>query len=332
MQIKDSFGNELPKDAMIIRHTEIPEFRNCPRKWFFESHNALNLEPKLNNHNLRFGSCWHKAMEYYYSGRDPVEGFNEEFADQEADIFSAIGPGMYEEEFYSKLKEEKELGHALLEIYPEWSTTQATPTDKEFEVISAEDRILVPLLDEKGNLTDVWLAAKLDTLVDKDSCLYILEHKTRGKSTSVQDSTMLPMDLQMGIQLLVLWDYSEKLTGNRKLNGAFYNLARKQKPTSRVKSPIFARHEVIRTPKELEFLRRDVYYDYFEMVHTKKLFMEYDVFPRPNQQMFGKCSWGCAFTSICEGISKGEHVASEIKRDFQEREKTIWEILKEEME
>ena len=64
--MKDSLGKTIPKNAFIIRHTELSDFRNCKRKWFIGTHNGLNLEPVFSDPRLKFGTAWHWMLEQYF--------------------------------------------------------------------------------------------------------------------------------------------------------------------------------------------------------------------------------------------------------------------------
>jgi len=329
MKLKDSFGNILPENAFIIRHTEVSEFRNCPRKWILTSHNGFNLEPKETHPALRFGSCWHKALEFHYLGKDRFEGFGQAYKEEEEDLYKFLGAGLYEEDMQEKLQTEQDLGIKLLELYPEWAEEQAEPSDKEFKVVDVEKRLLIPIETPDGKPTNGWLAAKLDTVVDKNDMLYVLEHKTRSKTSSVADNPLLPLDLQMGLQVLSLWAISQQITGKQhNMVGALYNLARKQMPGPRVRTPVFGRQEVVRNIKELMLLKNNLYIDLLEM----REYVQNVRTDRYNPQPIGVCRWGCSVKTICEAMVKGENYKDYVDTYFKQRDRDFITVLKEEMD
>lgn len=52
--------------------SEIKQFREDRRKWFFSGRNAMYLRSKKSNSALRIGSAFHDALEHMYTGR-PVD-------------------------------------------------------------------------------------------------------------------------------------------------------------------------------------------------------------------------------------------------------------------
>jgi len=314
--IKDVFGYEVPEDAFIVRHTELQQFLNCERYWFLASHNGMNKEPLVRNNKLRFGICWHKALERYYEGNKTFEeawnGFLEGVEEEKEELHKNIGDGMYDPDISKELQEEQDLGYKMLAHYVEWDRQQAP-----LNVTSVEERMLVPF----GNNT--YLAAKLDGVVFDGQEYMVLEHKAFSKSTNVGDPGNLPLDLQMGIQLYIL---GKRIGSEGHARAAIYNLARKQAPSSRVKNPIFGRHYVLRTLKELDILE-----DYIsQVIRQMKEVSNKERQPLYNPQMMGFCSWGCPFRNLCENLNKGEDWVFLLESNFKDREKTIIEVLEEE--
>lgn len=340
--IKDVYGKPVPKTAYVIRHTEVGDFINCPRKWFFLSHNGLNLEPQNRSNKLTVGSLWHKMLEEYY--KDGVGDFPSGLRALEEGIrelreesfngmeFGEFGPDPTETK--AQLDKDEELLRILFEGYPDWANHHAYPSDKEFARVEAERRMLAPLKTPKGNKSRAYLAAKLDGIVEKqDTSHWVLEHKTRGVSTSVSNPDGLTLDLQLGIQLFLLRQYVDP---KYKVQGSIYNLVRKQKPGPRVKSPIYGRHQIFRSEYELELLEQYLYKIYREMKQAsdlgKKKGWRAAGELRYNPQIWGGlCTWGCPVKNICEALNRGEDVEYLMRAELQPRDKTIMDLLEEEM-
>lgn len=317
---------DIPDDAYIVRATELGQFMNCPRNWFFMSHNGLNLEPRVRPQKLRFGLVWHKGMEYLYSNKDPFEGMAEEFKKEEELIY---GVAAYDAEIAQAIEEEKDLARMMMEGYMAWRNT-ASPPDSSFTTKAVERRIVVEIPGGTGAL----LAIRFDGEVLKSGGLWVLEHKTRGKSSSVDNPPELALDLQMGLQL-----YGASKTNTEPVRGAIYNLARKMKPSARVKSPLFGRHEVVRTKHELAVIELVVASRVPAMQHYTALAKAYtdtgessilEIVPY-NPQPLGLCSWGCSVKNICESINRREDVKYLISTSLKLREKNILEVLAEEL-
>ena len=331
----DSLGNEINRNnAIIFRATEVPVLLDCPRKWYFSSHNGMNLEPKVQDHKLSIGTIWHEALENYYANnmnyQEAKKAMDECYDKEVEKVHESLGDEIFEEE-KKKLEEGKDILDALLEIYPDWARN-TEPSDAGFEVVAVEERLLMPIGTANGET--IYIACKIDGLVKQGDFYWILEHKTRSKSDKVDSPDNLVLDVQMTLQIICTRLYLQQVLGvdSSKLVGVIYNLARKQKPSSRVKNPIFGRHVVRRNRQELmrflEMFRNYVVPQYRAI--TNKLSQYYFTIPY-NPQLQGKCSWGCSFTNPCEAICRGEDVEISLTTSFKKRDKDIFETLEEEM-
>ena len=324
MELLDCTGQPVSEKSFIIRATELGQYINCPRNWMFSSHNGFNLESKIRPQKLRFGIVWHKGLECLYKDEDPFKGMEEEFQKEEEFSFglSATDP-----DIRAMLDEEKELARLMMEGYLAWRNTEAVPPDRDFTVKYVERRVVVPI--PEGS---IYLAVRTDTdLLDKNGGLWVLENKSRGKSSAVDNPPELQLDLQMGLQLLAL-----KESNPEHVRGAIYNLARKQKPSNRVKSPLFGRHQVFRSQHELDVLRKVLVARGEEMWEDSKLIktdpIEAMEKVRYNPQTMGLCQWGCSVKEICEAINRREDVRYLVEAKLKPREKTIFETLSEEVD
>lgn len=319
----DSRDKTVRKDAFFIRTTEVGNYLNCPRNWVFMSHNGFNLEPTVRPQKLRFGIVWHAGMEAVYDDRDPFEALTAEF---EKEIELIHGVSAYDPYIHEEIENEKLLANTLMQGYMEWRNTEATPPDHLFQPISTEKRIIVRI----GN-THGYLAVRLDgEMLDEQGGLWILEHKSRGKSSSVGNPPELQLDIQMGLQM-----YACQRTSPHPVRGVLYNLTRKQMPSNRVKAPIYGRHQVHRSKDELcviEDTLRNVYYEMRKDSALAKKDPEKALYTlRYNPQPMGFCSWGCSAKEICESINRREDVGYLIETSLKPRDKTIWETLEEEL-
>lgn len=327
-KLKDSVGNVIPKTAIILRASELNSFRDCRRRWFLSSHNGLNLEPVMRDKKLSEGICWHGGMESHYAKGDFSVGFEQEFAKELEKMQQVIGAGVYDEVIQADLDERRERAYALFDKYKEWASTEAYPPDNEFEVVGVEKRLLVPIPTPSGTKSRAWIAARLDGLVKYEGIYFVLEHKYVSKSTRVDNPEGLELDLQMGAQIWALQSYlNHALPGNPIVGGALYNLTRKQMPSKRVRAPLFGRHLVTRSQKELTLLLHGIHKDSLDMRRCQTHPQERTY----NPQKTGMCSWGCAFRSVCEAMNRGEDVDLLLDSGFQKRQKSIWQMLEEEM-
>lgn len=347
--MRDSLGQEVPKSAFVIRATELQMFLNCPRQWYILSHNGLNMEPAITAPKLRFGTIWHKAMEHYYAPgiRDQdrleagLEGLKAGINEGKEKLRLELGDGMYTHEFQELLQRDEDLLRALLDGYPQWANHEARPSDLLLEPVSTEQRFLVPILTPSRNKSRAYLAVRMDAVVkDNLGHYWIVEHKTRGASSKVDDPQGLVLDMQMGLQLLALNRVLGKSNSDYNLRGVIYNLVRRQKPGPRVRSPIYGRHQVTRTPSELAFLEDTLYRAYREMLEVRRTMNRHthsfshglsQVRYNPQVWSGGYCTWGCPALNVCEAAVRGDDVDYLLSTEFRTRDKDIWQMLEEEM-
>jgi len=344
--ITDIHGNKVPDDAFIIRHTELAQFLQCPRKWAILSHNGLNLEPIQMNHNLSLGIIWHTALEEYYralqeSKSDPYTAgrlaLQLKAVEQEEHLQLTVGDPMGGLSIEDQDKKEQDRGllEQMYDGYVDWSNNYAKPNDKDFRVVDVERRFLVPILTRlKKKAAKAYLAVKIDTIVEYNKGLWVVEHKTAGKSTKVDDIPGLELDIQLALQALAL----KRTTSVPPVKGIIYNVARKQAPSNRVKSPLFGRTIVTKSPTELENMELFLHSNLLEMKKVSRMVQEdgMDALGRikyvPNVIGNGSCIWGCPVRDICESVNRGDDLETLMSITMRPREKTIKELLEEEME
>lgn len=334
--MKDIYGKEVPEDAMIIRETEEPMFRQCRRKWFLSSHNGLNYEPLTADMRLSFGSCMHAGWAAHFMQDPPVAAFHIEFDHVMGNMKQVMGEGFFEEGLQLELCEYKTLGETLLNMYEEWCEgDHCVPKDSQIDIVTVEHRILVPV----PGMRKVWLAVKHDAWGYVDKLVWSIENKTT--SGSVVSPGHLTLDLQMSYQLWALWKELEVVLGpdNVKIGGALYNMARKQMPGPKVKAPIFGRHQVHRSPKELNYHIEQLATSVREMrrvrnstpVWQSPLSLSMLAYPNPMIFQNGYCNWGCDFFRVCEGVNRGEDWEYLLKANYRVRTKSIFQVMEEEM-
>jgi len=339
--IRDSLGDLVPKSATIVRATELQQFLNCPRQWLVLSHNGMNLYPAKSSPKMRLGTVWHRAMEFYYSpdvedgNRAELgwKGLQQGFSEDHAKLELEVGAGIGNPDFVELMKKDEALLTALFEGYPEWANNDAHPSDRTLTPVATERRFLVPILTDKGNKSRAYIAAKVDALMQDNLGYYwIMEHKTRGVSSRVDDPQGLILDLQIGLQILAVRRYLETVTPEAPpLRGVIYNLTRRQKPSSRVRSPIYGRHQVLRDSTDIAILERQLYKAYLEMREAKRAGLA-DARYNPQVWAGGYCTWGCAASNVCEALTRGDDVEYLLSAEFHKRDKDIWQMLKEELD
>jgi len=330
-QLLDIRGRPLPPTAFIIRHTELAQFLSCPRKWAVLSHNGLNMRPKTKNRNLRLGTIWHEALEEYYlmkkigpvkdaieAGRVKLEKAIKEDKDSLMESFQMTG--MFTES--SELDDDAELLRQMYQGYTFWANHEAIVKDVHFDVIDVERRLLVPIYTPKGKKARaMYLAVKIDAIIDYKGGMWVMEHKTAGRSTKVDDVPGLALDLQLALQAMALQHYTHRM------RGIFYNVARKQAPSSRVKAPLFGRTLVQKNMAEMQNVQELLYNAGLEMRRiSNQLKKSKDPVAElrnirhiPNVIGNGPCIWGCPALALCEALNRKDDFHYLFESGFEDR-------------
>ncbi len=147
---------------MKLSVTKISTFKDCPRKFWY-AYNMRILTPK--SEGFYFGSAVHEGLEYYYLGKDPMQGVDKSLFGKKANISEEAKEGV---DPYKLRKEAKR----IFSIYP-----QQAPYLKPLLV---EHIFNVPLIHPETKETlPVVFTGKMD-LITEDA--KIVDHKTASGS------------------------------------------------------------------------------------------------------------------------------------------------------
>lgn len=256
---------------------------DCRLNWYWGYKSGYR--PMRSSTALELGIGIHEALDQYYGhGEDPVRVFDEWSTNRIAQLEAVW------EDDVDDLRKNRELGMAMLEGYVE----HYKDID-DFDVLATEktlrSRIPIPGTDE---LSDYWLVARLDGLVrDRSSGkLFSLEHKTFSRF----DPSQMELDHQFTAQVWLGQQMAKELGLDDAVAGVIYNGLRKQAPGPRVKLPLFERHILYRTQKQIEVMLYRAY-------NQAKEFNSPDlaVYPQPSHI---RCSY-CDFRAPCTEYQRG---------------------------
>jgi len=332
MKLLDIRGRPLPESAFITRHTELSQFLSCPRKWAVLSHNGLNRQPKAQNRNLRIGTIWHEALEDYYlmkkigvpaedaieAGRIKLEKAIKE--DRESLLESLQMTGIFSET--SEADNDADLLRQMYQGYTHWANHEALVRDLDFDVVDVERRLIVPIYTNKGKKARaMYLAVKIDAIIQYKGGMWVMEHKTAGRSTKVDDVPGLALDLQLALQAMALQHYTHRM------RGIFYNVARKQAPSSRVKAPLFGRTLVQKNMAEMQNVQELLYQAGLEMRRISNQLKKAkdpvaelrNIRHIPNVIGNGPCIWGCPALALCEALNRNDDYHYLYDSTFEDR-------------
>ena len=260
----------------------------CRLRWFWSYVRGLrrDVAPVA----LSLGGNVHQALDQYYgSGQlaDPVDTFLH-LANAEIE---ALSPQW--EDQRAALEEARDLGVAMLTGYVEEHHEEDL---RRWEVLATEHS-LERRLPVYGSPTQAmslcWLAGRMDLLV-RDRQLgrvFVVEHKTFSRFSP----WWLDLDQQM-TALTWLAEELEVLEPGETIEGVIWNGLRKQKPSSRVRNPLFERHHCYRNRQQIEAFLSRAYLTYRDMMASRA------AYPEPDVRGCG----GCEFMSPCIALQRGE--------------------------
>ena len=181
----------------------------------------------------------------------------------------------------------------------------------DFIVLETEQTISRPIPDPKtGEDSPYLFVARLDGIVrdNRTGKIFSLEHKTLSRF----DPDWLERDNQMTAQVWLGQKVVQELDlpHEEEIVGVIYNGLRKQKPTSRTKSPLYERHKVYRTQHEIDVLMHRAY----NLAHT--FHNDPEIYPSPQAMA---CSW-CDFRAPCLEYARGGGYQQMLNELFTSRE------------
>jgi len=303
--------------SIPVSNSEIQQFKSCRRQWYFGTYRGLGpLRDDLIG-PLPFGTRMHTALESYYTdGVVPTETWSELVA---VDRLKLVA----EERDASELDKEAELGRIMLEGYLEW--LEETGADSEWDVVSAEQELAVPLLDGK-----VTLVGKVDMRVRRksDGNRLFVDHKSAANISDVSKTASVS---EQFLQYLLLEISAPDQNNDTYCDGGVYNILRKVKRTGTARPPFYQRIEVHHNKLALRAYWTRVHGVIRDILATREALdrgadPNYVAYPTPTRD----CSWKCKFFAVCGMFDDGSAVEEAIsygyrKRDPYERYKTIRE-------
>lgn len=327
---------------LIVSNSDRTTFKNCRRKWNWNSPNRQNLRPKSKQRPLWLGSLVHECLEDFYLGKS--ENTYKAFIK----AFKTID--FVDREEYAP---EIELAAIMLEHY---SLLYPNLADEPFEVIAIEIPFQIPL--PGGGI----LAGTIDGVIRWKSTgkIWILEHKTFSmhKDIALHDiddqtsmypaalNTMIAQGLVPGVdksefcqnvlynglwkkvptefKLLKSGAASKTLPmttpqwAERSMKMLGKNTDRMVDKFSSLEHNIekfFPRWEICRGKKEQKLAVNRFLKEYADMTELSKLPFDADEFyPNPTTE----CPWKCAFMKPCGLMSRGADYQYYIDEKFEQ--------------
>ena len=175
----------------IVDSSKLDCYATCPRKFFYEY--ILGWRSETPSHHLIYGAAIHKALEVLYTSRkwdesillEAFKAFNdyyrETFPDPSFDeVYAPKAPGFV---------------HQLLVDY----ITKYSDDLANFDILHIEVAGEIPVSYHDN------LHYRIDAIVENESGVWILEHKTGGSALGKQKEMELSMGFQLGTYIHVLY-------------------------------------------------------------------------------------------------------------------------------
>lgn len=299
----------VPDGHYPISNSEVQTWKRCRRKWWLAWYRQLALRTETFVGVRSVGDRVHRALERWYvpdgtSRVDPRDALERVIVEDWTKVHELARERDVDELRLAALAREfadsTNLERAMIEGYVQW--LQETGADAELRVTASETPLSAPLELPDGR--PIAAIGKLDVRVTRvgDDVNLFLDHKTVGDLKA--PAVTLPQNEQMAHYHLLEWLSTPD--GERRCDGALYNMLKRTKRSARATPPFYDRVEVRHNQHELESYRtrllavsRDVL-DAIEALDRGDDHLEV-VYPSPR----GECKWDCDFFAVCNLLDDG---------------------------
>lgn len=299
----------VPADHYPISNSELQTWKRCRRKWWLAWYRKLALATETFVGVRSVGDRIHRALQQWYVPEghprvDPRNALERVIVEDWTKIAQLARERNVEDEQLGILAKEfadsTNLERAMVEGYVQW--LEESGSDAELRVIASETPLQAKLEDSSGR--PLAFIGKLDVRVTRvtDGVNLVLDHKTVGDLKS--PAVTLPQNEQMLHYMLLEWLNSDE--GEKRCDGALYNMLKRTKRSSRATPPFYDRVEVRHNPHELAAYRRRALAASGNILDAIERLDDGDshfdvVYPSPR----GECKWDCDFFAVCNLFDDG---------------------------
>jgi len=290
-------------EPLHISNSEVQTYKDCRRKWWLSYYRRLQPKSKQMTGALALGSRIHEALDMYYSKNIPLLDAHSQLVDNDKKILVDAYRDTYD------LESEAELGRIMLEGYLQW--VEENGIDAELEMISTEEIISMPLMDDK-----VVLQGKIDMRVRRkaDGVRMFRDFKTVGGSFT-DFSSMAHMNEQ--ILTYMMLETAQNKEGERS-EGGIFTMLKKVKRSANARPPFYEQLEVRHNVFALRSFWQRIHGTLSDMLSTRKALDEggdhrFVAYPRPSRD----CKWKCQFFTICPMFDDGSAAEAAIEDAFE---------------
>lgn len=269
-------------DPIVVRHSEMADFRHCPLKHYIGWHLGYFDPVKNVKGNRERGNVWHRVMGIHY-GEIRAAQIDGETPD--LDFINELVTAQIRQED----EEHQELLFWMYDGYVE-----LYGYDPDLEILEVEQTLSVPFLDENQNpfhVYDPWTGMVRPVLYEFTLDVLVRSREYRGILVVDHKSTAQPlgaMDIDLSDQF-GLYTVATQRRGLQ-VRGQLVSQAKTQK----LKRPMtlderFTRYPSIRTPTELRSIEMDAIRTIRQMYSENNVAGPYSA-PDPRS-----CGWMCDF-------------------------------------
>ncbi len=280
-------------EIVSISNSELSTFKEDRRKWMFTYYYGLQSKNQPVHGALALGTRVHYALEMYYTNDDdPLEVYAKSCEEDRVWL-------LVEQRDTEAFDKEAELGRVMLEGYMEW--IEETGADSGLEVVSAEEKLSVPILDGRVNLI-----GKLDMRVKRkhDGVRLFMDHKTAAASANITKTAHLNWQPKMYLLLEMLKEDEEE-----RCDGMMYNILKKTKRTAAAKPPFYERVEVRHNKLTMQAFWYQVHGVVNDILHVRKQLddgVDHNLICYPNPT--NDSTWKDPFYAISSLVDDGSAV------------------------
>lgn len=263
---------------------------------------------------LYVGSLTHKCLEYLYTGQDPLIPLAEAEAEINGNTVNAL-TGQDAVIVPMDRWEDIKLARLMIEGYVDYLETSGV--DMGMTVISAEEEIEHSLGIIRGR--EVILHGKLDLRVQMaDGLKYFFDHKTTTTFTEYQDRR-----IQLNEQLLT-YSVLLRLAKGEIVDGAIFNLLKKNKRTARAKPPFYQREFVKFNAQQQENHHKHLLSTIENVLILEEKLQDQPLTTELAYPTVDKdCTWKCPFLPVCPMMDDGSDIEGALQNLYIQRELVV---------
>lgn len=295
-----------------VSNGELQSWKRCRRKWWLGWYRELTLRTEDFINVRAIGTRIHRALQRWYVPEgearvDPRDALERVIVEDWTHVTQLAHDRQLSDEQLGELARQfantNNLERAMIEGYVQW--LEDTGADAELRVIASETPITAKIeVAVNGEDRPVQLIGLLDVRVTRvtDDRRLFLDHKTVGDLSS--PTVTLPQNEQMLHYDLLEWLNTED--GEKRCDGALYNMLRRVKRTVRANPPFYGRVEVHHNELELTNYKTRMLSTTRDVINATDALnrgaSHFEVaYPSPRAE----CSWDCDFFAICNTIDDG---------------------------